>query len=106
MLTAPVLTSIYMPANTAMEVNENEQFNARGTFSNSANQDITADVTWASSDTATASNSADAGRAPGVCCRHIDDYGDVVSITRTGTLRDRRQSDTHFDHSYTIQPDS
>ncbi len=52
---SPTLVSIAVtPSNPSIALGLTEQFIARGTFSNSSNKDITASVTWSSSNTAVA----------------------------------------------------
>ena len=51
-VTAPVLTSIAVtPINTNLLTGTTEQFTATGTLSNNTTEDLTSQVTWASSDT-------------------------------------------------------
>jgi hypothetical protein len=60
----PTLVSIAVtPANPSIALGLTQQFTARGTFSNSSTQDLTASVTWNSSTpgVATISNAIDAG---------------------------------------------
>ena len=53
--TAPTLTSIAAtPANPTIQTSATQQFTATGTYSNNSTQDITSQVTWASSNTAVA----------------------------------------------------
>ena len=51
-VTAPILTSIAVtPANTNLITGTTEQFTATGTLSNNTTENLTSQVTWASSDT-------------------------------------------------------
>ena len=53
--TAPTLASIAVtPANPTIQTSATQQFTATGTYSNNSTQDITSQVTWASSNTAVA----------------------------------------------------
>jgi len=53
--TAPTLASIAVtPANPTIQTSTTQQFTATGTYSNNSTQDITSQVTWASSNTAVA----------------------------------------------------
>jgi len=55
----PTLTSIAVsPANTTIKLGSNQQFAAVGTYSDGSTSDLSASVTWSSSDTAMASMSA------------------------------------------------
>ena len=68
--TAPTLASIEVtPANPAIQTSATQQFTATGSYSDSSTQNITTQVTWASSNTAVATiNSAGlatAGTGPG-----------------------------------------
>jgi 6-phosphogluconolactonase (cycloisomerase 2 family) len=55
----PTLTSIAVtPANATIELGLNQQFSAKGTYSDGSARDISASVTWSSSETAIASMSA------------------------------------------------
>ena len=65
-VTAAVLQSIAVtPANTSLPAGETEQFTATGTFSDNSTENLTAQVTWASSDTTWATISS-AGLATAV----------------------------------------
>ena len=61
-VTAPALTSIGVaPVNPSLTLGATQQFVATGTYTNGTSQNITASVTWASSDTAVATISNAAG---------------------------------------------
>ena len=68
-VTAAVLKSIAVtPANTSLPTGETEQFTATGTFSDNSTENLTSQVTWASSDTTWAtisSHGAGHGRVAG-----------------------------------------
>jgi trimeric autotransporter adhesin len=65
-VTAAVLQSIAVtPANTSLPAGETEQFTATGTFSDNSTENLTTQVTWASSDTTWATISS-AGLATAV----------------------------------------
>ncbi len=54
-VSAPVLTSItFTPANTSLVTGTTEQFTVTGTLSNNTTEDLTSQVTWASSNTTSA----------------------------------------------------
>ena len=56
---APTLQSIAVtPANTSLDTGKTEQFTATGTLSNDTTENLTSQVTWASSDTTWATISA------------------------------------------------
>ena len=84
---APTLVSIAVtPAMATVAVNGTQQFTATGTFSDNSSKDVTAQSTWTSSDTETASVGAPTGLATGVA------PGGPVTITATdGTIKGTAQ---------------
>jgi Bacterial type II and III secretion system protein/Bacterial Ig-like domain (group 2)/FG-GAP-like repeat len=90
-VTSATLQSIAVPAPTAtIARGGTQQFSAIGTFSDGTNQDITSNVTWASSNTATATISPQSGVAVGQgsgTTQITATLGGVVSpaVTLTGT---------------------
>jgi hypothetical protein len=92
-VSSAVLTSIGVtPANTTIAVQSSVQYSAAGTFSDGSQSDITAFVTWTSSNTAVAdvSNAATSrglakGFAPGTAT--ISATRGAISGTTTLTVR-------------------
>ena len=76
---APTLTSIAVtPANPTIQAGATQQFAARGTYSDGSTQDVTSQVTWASSDAAVATINS-AGLATGLAAGNT-----IISAAKGG----------------------
>jgi hypothetical protein len=84
--TAPALTSIAVtPVNPTITLGTTSQFTATGTYADSTTRDITAQVTWSSSSTATATITS-AGLASGVAAGTTAISAKQGTITGSTTL--------------------
>ncbi len=89
---APTLTSIAVtPANTNLPAGETEQFTATGTFSDGSTENLTNEVTWASSDTTWATiNSTGLATAvspgPVTISANLDDITGSTGLTVTAAV--------------------